>query len=67
MAEDVRDIPPHTPPAVHVLTTRRSAEGGEGANPHKKIASHSDTIFIQDFPQKKFELRSKIHTISQKT
>jgi hypothetical protein len=24
MAEDVRGIPPHTPPAAHVLSTRRA-------------------------------------------
>jgi hypothetical protein len=40
-----RGIPPHTPPAAHALTTRRSAAGGEGATP-QKIASRSDTTFF---------------------
>ena len=40
-----RGIPPHTPPAAHALTTRRSAAGGEGATP-QKLESRSDTTFF---------------------
>ena len=53
-----RGIPPHTPPAAHALSTRRSAAGGEDAMKNE--------IMVLDFQQKKFELYPKNSTTASR-
>ena len=55
----------HARPDQAPIRLSQLADGGKGATP-QKIASQSDTIIIQDFRRKRFELQSKNSAISQK-